>query len=73
MKIVDKKTGSVIYDGITGMQMQKVVSQGEDFGKALTGNPMQPLKPSVPSGSSAQQPQVQQPQSGGTSPAKQSE
>lgn len=45
----DKKTTSVMtYDGITGMQMQKVIPQGGDLGKALTGLPMQPVVPNAP-------------------------
>jgi len=68
----DKKTTPVMtYDGITGMQMQKVISQGEDFGKALTGMPMQTVMPSTPvSPAPVQQSQTQPPQSNNPSQAK---
>lgn len=43
--MADKKIVSIrTNDGLTGMKMQKIISQGEDFGKALTGTPMQPVK-----------------------------
>lgn len=41
----DKKATSIrTNDGITGTQMQKIISQREALGKALTGTPMQPVK-----------------------------
>ncbi|MDP9582246.1 UNVERIFIED_ORG: hypothetical protein J2791_001528 [Burkholderia contaminans] len=41
----DKKTTSIrTNDGLTGMKMQKTISRGEGFGKALTGVPIQPVK-----------------------------
>ncbi|HEM7873902.1 TPA: hypothetical protein U2L31_000215 [Burkholderia contaminans] len=59
----NKKTTSIrTNDGLTGMQMQKVISQGEDFGKSLTGTPTQPVKViPMPIQQSSEQPTQGQP------------
>lgn len=54
----DKKTTSIrTNDGLTGTQMQKIISQREDLGKALIGTPMQPVKVNpIPAQQSSVQP-----------------
>ncbi|MCA8047514.1 hypothetical protein [Burkholderia arboris] len=72
----NKKTMSIrTSDGLTGMQMQKIISQGEGFGKALTGTPMQPVKVNpIPIQQSSEQPTQAQPtQTNDSSQAKASE
>jgi hypothetical protein len=44
----DKKiTHSIAQDGLSGMPMQKVVSQGGNLQKGLTGQPMQSIQPTT--------------------------